>query len=341
MVGPVQSFSARRSSRPKLLLAGLAWLVVCGGGAAVLAFARDAPALAPYLVGAGGLGYVVAMIVAMIPQHVTLAVTAGELVPSWRPPERGSPVLGTWVVSGIDAPMGLVLRVGALRIGGDGLDGAGYSVVGAATRTVDCTVERDAFEAICAAVGLRKGDLGPVVVPLVRSSQSASGLLRTMAPWLLTMAVVSVLGVVAGQSDLMTTRTGQLVLTTVTLMIVVVGIAAMFIRSRRIRAPELELRVTPDALVLARCGGESISHTPWSAVLAERRRFTQTSRTGSYTMPLLVLTLEGHEPLRLGAWDTRLAWPGDIEKAWRGPRWIVGSAVWPRLIEELGRYRRL
>ncbi|MEJ7598709.1 MAG: hypothetical protein WKG01_12440 [Kofleriaceae bacterium] len=341
MVGFVLSFSARRVFRPKPVLAGLAWMVACGVGAAVLALARDTHAVAPYLAGAGALGWFVSMIFAMVPQHVTLAVTTGEIVPSWRAPERGAPVLGSWVVAGVDAPIGLVLRVGALRVGGGGLDGAGYSVVGAATRTVDCQVGCDTFEAICAAVGIRKGDVGPLVVPLLRNSQSTSGLLRTMAPWLLTMAVVFVLAIVAGQSNLLTTLHGQLVIVIATVLCIVVGITVMVVRSLRIRAPELELRVTPDALVLARFGGDPISHTPWSAVGAVRRRFIQSSRAGRYTMPLLVLTIEGHEPLRLGAWDHRLAWTGEVEKTWRGPCWIVGSAVWPRLTEELAQHRRL
>jgi hypothetical protein len=336
----VPTFSARRSYRPKAMTAGLAWLVVCGGAAA-LAIASGAHTIAPYVGGAGALGFFVSTIAAMSPQQVTLAVAPGEIVPSWRPGVRGTPELGSWVAPGIDAPMGLVLRVGALRIGGDGHDGAGYDIRGAATRTVDCHVGRDDFEALCAAVGVRKGALGPVVVALVRSSQSAGGVLRVMAPWLLVMVAVSALSIAAGPSAVMATRTGQLALTLAMAAIVVVGIAVMMLRSRRVRAPELELRVEPDALVLARPGGELISRTPWSAVTTERRRFTQTSRAGSYTMSLLVLTLAGHEPLRLGAWDTRLAWPDAPERAWRGPKWIAGAAMWPRLVDELRRHHRL
>jgi hypothetical protein len=324
------------------MLAGLAWLVACGGAAALaLVIVTDAHSIALYFGGAGALGYFVSTIAAMVPQQVTLAVAAGEIVPSWRPEVRGTPELGSWVAAGIDAPMGLVLRVGALRIGGDGHDGAGYDVRGAATRTVDCHLGRDDFEALCAAVGIRKGELGPVVVALVRSTQSAGGALRMMAPWLLAMVAVLALSIVAGPSALVAGRTGQLALTIATAAIVVIGIAVMVLRSRRVRAPELELRVEPDALVLARPGGEPISRTPWGAVTTERRRFTQTSRAGSYTMPLLVLTLEGHEPLRLGAWDTRLAWPDGPAKARRGPKWIAGAAIWPRLVDELRRHHRL
>jgi hypothetical protein len=323
------------------MLVGLAWLVACGGGAAALVIVSDAHSIALYFGGAGALGYFASTVAALIPRQVTLAVAAGEIVPSWRPEVRGTPELGSWVAAGIDAPMGLVLRVGDLRIGGDGHDGAGYDIRGAATRTVDCHVGRDDFEALCAAVGIRKGELGPVIVALVRSTQSAGGALRMMAPWLLTIVAVSVLSIVAGRSALMETRTGQLGLTIAAAAIVVVGIAVMVLRSRRVRAPELELRVEPDALVLATPGGEPISRTPWSAVTTKRRRFTPTSRAGSYTMPLLVLTLEGHEPLRLGAWDTRLAWPDKPAKAWRGPKWVAGAAMWPRLVDELRRHHRL
>jgi len=315
---------------------GLAWLLACGGAAA-LVIAAGASSIAPYLGGAAALGYFAATIAAIIPQQVTLAVAPGEIAPSWRAVVRGTPELASWVATGVDAPMGLVLRVGTLRIGGDGHDGAGYDVRGAASRTVDCQLGRDDFEALCAAVGIRKGERGPLVVALVRSSQTAAGALRTIAPWLITMGVVSSLSVVAGSTSLMATRTGQLALTIAMAAIVVVGIAVMVVRGQRVRAPELELRVEPDALVLARPGGALISRTPWRSVTTERRRFTQTSRAGSFTMPLLILTLDGHEPLRLGAWDTRLAWPDAPDKARRGPNWIAGAAVWPRLIDELRR----
>ncbi|MEO8705596.1 MAG: hypothetical protein ABI867_36535 [Kofleriaceae bacterium] len=323
------------------MIAGLLWMLGCGVGAAALALA-GATAIAPYAIGAGVLGYFVSTIAAMIPQQVTLEVAVGEVAPSWRPAIHGAtPELGSWVVAGIDAPLGLVLRIGALRIGGEGHDGAGYDIRGAATRTVDCHVGKVDFEAMCAALGIRKGALGPVVVPLVRSSQSTSGVLRMMAPWLATIGLVSVLGIIAGETGWLDTANGQLGLTIATAAIVVAGIVVMVLRGRRVRAPELELRVTPDALVLARPGGEPISATPWPAVLTERRRFTQSSRAGSYTMPLLILTVEGHEPLRLGAWDTRLAWPDGPDKAWRGPKWIAGAAVWPRLIEALREHHRL
>jgi hypothetical protein len=325
------------------MIAGLAWMLGCGviaGGLAVLA---DAASIAPYVAGAGALGYFISTIAAMIPQQVTLDVSPTVVTTSWRGAIEIAtpPQLGTWVVAGIDAPMGLVLRVGSLRIGGEGHDGAGYEVRGAPTRTVDCHLGKADFEALCVAIGIRKGELGPVVVPLVRSSQSAGGAVRMMAPWLLTMAGVSTLGVIAGETGVMETRDGRIALVAITVAIVVAGIAVMVVRGRRVRAPELELRVEADALVLARAGGDVIVRAPWATVTIERRRFTQSSRAGSYAMPLLVLTLEGHEPLRLGAWDTRLAWPDGPEKAWRGPKWLAGAAVWPRLIEALRAHGRL
>lgn len=323
------------------MIAGLAWLLACGGAAAALAIVREAHSFAPYVGGAAAIGYFASAIAAMIPQQVTLAVTASEVVPSWRPAVHGTPALGYWVAAGVDAPMGLVLRVGDLRIGGAGHDGAGYELRGAATRAVDCQVDRDDFEALCTAVGIRKGEPGPLVVALVRSTQSMGGALRMISPWLLAIVAVSVVSTVAGQSARVWTRSGQLALMLAISAIVVTGIAVMVLRNRRVRAPELELHCEPDALVLARPGGEPISRTPWRAVMTERLRFTQTSRAGSYTMPLLVLTLEGHEPVRLGAWDPRLAWPDEPDRARRGPAWIAGAALWPRLVDELRRHQRL
>src|SRR5262249_51837989 len=152
-----------------------------------------------WLAGAGVLGYLIGTFAAMIPQDVTLEGSRDEVIPSWRPPVRAHDVrLGLWVVAGSDAAMGVVAHLGNLTIGGEQHSGDGYSLAGPASRSVDCQLPAADFDALVAALGVRKGAPGPLVIPLVVSSQSARGVLRTMLPWLATMAVAGAFGLVVG-----------------------------------------------------------------------------------------------------------------------------------------------
>src|SRR5688572_25042390 len=120
-------FAARRSYRPNVMIAGLAFMLVCGAAAVALAVVYDAARLFPYVAGAGALTYFVAAVVAMIPQSVTLAVDGDTVTPSWRPAIRvRDRTLSAWVVAGIDAPMGLAVTLrgdrGTVRVGANGHD---------------------------------------------------------------------------------------------------------------------------------------------------------------------------------------------------------------------------
>jgi hypothetical protein len=345
MLRIVPTFAARRSYRPRWTVFGLAFVLAGGACAAALAVTTEAHSIAAGVGIAGAVGYLVATIASMIPQRVSLVVEGSTLTPSWR---RAVSVeaarLGTWVIGGIDVATGLVLHVGGLRIGGDKHDGEGYAVTGPPARAVDCHLERGEFEALLAAVGIRKGPPGPLVVPLVRSAQSLRAMVSGMAPWLVTIAVMSVIGVILNSTDagraLAESREGQLGLAIGTSAAALACVAFMILRARRVRAPELVLRADPDALVLVR--GANESRTPWPAITTQRLRYSQSSRVGTYTMPILVLALgEGGKALRLGAWDAGLAWPGQPAKAWRGPQWLVGAAHWPRLLDALARHHRL
>lgn len=343
MSGTMPRFTARRSYRPRAMLAGLGFLVACGVLAAVLALEGQAE-IAPYVAGAGVLGYFVATIVAMIPQQVSLELAGRTLAPSWRGPLEVERVeVGPWVLAGIDAATGLAVtlrgRGGTLRIGGERHAGEGYRL-GAPTRSVDCHLPPSAFDDLVGALGVVRGEPGPLAVPLVRSSQSFGGVVRTMAPWLVTITVIGTLGVVAGNTQLVATFDGQLVLAAICGGIALAGMGWMVVRGRRVRMPELELRDEPDALVIDDLRGHA-ARIAWPEITVERLTHTVTSRIGSYAMPVLVLGLPGRKPLRLGAWDTQLAWPGQSAKTWRGPAWIVGAAKWPALLDALRRHGRL
>jgi hypothetical protein len=349
MLGTVPRFTARRSYRPRAMFAGVGFLLVCGLIAVALGMQGEG-LVAPYIAGAGVLGYFVATIVAMIPQPVTLEIEGTTIRPSWRPEfKREQVVLSSLIAPGVDAAMGVAVEIrgrgGRIRIGGERHDGEGYEITGKPIRSVECQLPKEAFDDLLAAVGVERGPPGPLVVPLIRSTQSFVGIVRGMAPWLFTVTLLGVFGIVLGNTGwgdrLIKSDDGQIVILIVCGALVIVGVGAMIIRGRRIRRPEFELRFERDALIVV----ETRRHNkpvrvPWEAVTIEKLAYSVSSRYGAFSMPLLVIGTPERK-LRLGAWDTGLAWPGDPAKTWRAPHWLVGAAKWPKLVDALKRHNRM
>lgn len=347
MSGTVPRFTARRSYRPRAMLAGLGFMVLCVAIAAALALSGSGE-IAPYVAGAGALAYFVSAIVAMIPQAVTLEIVGTSVTPSWRRPIEVERVeVGAWVLAGVDAASGVVAtmrgRGGALRIGGEKHAGDGYRL-GAPSRSVDCQLPAQAFDELALLLGVARGEPGPLVVPLVRSSQSFAGVVRQMAPWLATIMLLGILGLVVGNTawgeQLMASPDGQLGMAIVSGGLALLGIGWMIVRGRRIRSPELELCEEPEVLVIRDRRGAA-QRVPWREIAIEKQTHSVSSRVGTFSMPVLILTVPDRKPLRLGAWDTQLAWPGAPAKTWRAPSWVVGSAQWPAFLDALKRHGRL
>lgn len=344
MIVAMATFAVRRSYRPGVLYAGLAWLVACIGAAiAGVAIAGPGEWL-PVAIGAGMVGLMIASFAAARPQRATLHVEPGRVVPSWRGEVRldaRPPELGIWMLGGLDVPTGVIAHVhghgGTLRIGGDQHDGRGYALAAAPSRAVDCALAARDFEALLAALGVHRGAPGALVVPLSRNGQTFRGFVRTAAPWFATMAAAAAAGILGSALGLGDSRAGMLAMSAIVTAIVIGGMIAMILRSRRVRGPAGALRFEAHALVLVRGDGSELA-TPWHDVRVERRRYRLQVRTGTYPMPVLRLTL-GAETLTLGAWDTSRDWPDDVPSA-RAPTWLAASALWPALVHELARAGR-
>lgn len=345
---PVPTFTARRSYRPRVAYAGVGFMLACILIAVGLGASGETQ-IAPYIGGAGAVAYFVATIVAMIPQQVSLEIKGRAIRPSWSPEfEREHVTLSILVAPGLDAAMGLAVEIrgagGKVRIGGERHDGEGYRVTGKPVRSVECALPRDTFDELLAAVGVERGPPGPLAIPLIRSTQSLGGLLRGMAPWLITISLLGVFGIVLGNTtwgeELMKSEGGQLVIAVVCGGIAVIGIGGMIVRGRRVRRPALELRFDKEALIVADTRRETEARVPWADIAIEKLTYNVSSRYGAFSVPLLVLVMP-QKKLRLGAWDTGLAWPGEPSKTWRGPHWLVGAAKWPKLLDALKRHGRL
>ncbi len=326
-------------------MAGLGCFLACAISGVALSFEFDRAEIVPWVVGVGALGFFIASLYAMVPAQVAIAIDGKIVTPSWRRAITAERIaVGNWVLPGIGAATGLAVTIrgpgGTLRIGGEAHDGEGYTL-GAPTRTIDCQLPKQDFEDLLAALGIARGPSGPLAVPLLRSTQSFGGIVRGMAPWLVTITVIGAFNLVVGAwgEAVLASPDGQLVIGAICGGVAIFGIGWMIVRGRRIRTPELELREEPDALVLHDMRGGS-SRADWKAIAIEKLIHSVSSRAGTFSMPVLVLTMPDRK-LRLGAWDTQLAWPGQPAKTWRAPTWIVGAAKWPKLLDALKRHGRL
>ncbi|MBA2544207.1 MAG: hypothetical protein H0V17_31475 [Deltaproteobacteria bacterium] len=323
-------------------------MLACLAVSAVLATGEGA-SIAPYVAGAGALVYFIATIAAMIPQTVTFEIAGTTVTPSWRGPISGASIeVGSWVAPGVDASIGLAVYVrgagGTLRIGLDGHDGEGYAMRGKPTRVVDCTLPKTEAADLLAAFGIERGPAGPLAIPLLRSTQSFGGVARGMAPWLISITLLGVFGIVVGNTEwgeqMLKSPHGQLVMVIVCGGLALAGVVMMIVRGRRVKTPELELRFDDDALRITDVRRGTATQVPWSSVTIEKLKYSVSSRMGTFSMPLMVLGL-GDRTLRIGAWDTGLAWPGAPASTWRAPHWLVGAAKWPKLVDALKRHNRM
>ncbi len=352
MGSEVPTFVARRSYRPLAFVAGVVFLVVCGLGALALALSGHTD-LAPYVGGAGALGYFVSTIAAMIPQQVEIAIEGRRVVPSWRTPLEATDVrVGAWVVAGIDAATGSVVYVRgrrgkALRIGGERHDAEGYPVEARPSHTVDCHMPAGDFDRLLAALEIQRTPIdprAPLVVPLVRNRQNLAGVARDMLPWVAAMTLIGVGGGLLSSSDsgrrFLSSSGGQLATGIGSAVIALIAIGWIIVRGRRVRMPTLELRVDGDEIALGKLGGATIVRGSLRELSFQRLRYTVRTRYSSHPMPVIELRFPDRS-LRIGAWDPHLAW-GEQDGAgatstWRSPTWLVASTVWPKLVAALER----
>jgi hypothetical protein len=349
MSGAMPRFAARRSYRPRAMFAGLGFMLVCVAISVGLGASNEYVEMAPYVAGAGALAYFVATIVAMIPQAVTIEIKGTAVRPSWRPEiTRERVVLSNLVAAGVDAAMGVAVEIsgpgGRVRIGANGHDGEGYALGGKPLRSVDCHVDKGQLEALLRSLAIEKGPPGPLVIPLVRSGQSFGAIARGMGPILIAIAAMSLFGLVLANTrwgdELMKSETGRLVVPIVCTVLAIGAVVAMIVRRRRVRRPEVELRFDREALIIADPDRDRTTRVPWRDVTIEKLTYKVSSRVGTFSMPVLVVTVPERK-LRIGAWDTALAWPGQPANTWRAPTWVVGAAIWPKLLDVLKRNSRL
>lgn len=333
------TFHGKRARRPALVWCGVLVIVVAAAAVAwVIANQPDkvAERYAPWI-GLGGFGVAFALwIASIIPRKASLVLDGDQLRPSWGAPVRATGVaVGRWVMAAIDAPIGAYLTAGGLRIGARDHDGDGYPIAARPVRSIDLELRPDDLDALAAGLGVVRAPGGEFVIELVRSSQSAAGSVRAIAPWLVTMALISLAGVVLALTDLPPVTIGV-----VTAGGALIGLATTIVLASRIKRPGLAIVLAGDVVAIRR-GRDEVARVPWQAVRGAPRRYVVRMKHGTMDLPAIELAV-GSEVIAFAAWDPdkELRWPDGTAKG-RTPQWIAGVPQWRRLIRELRARRRL
>ncbi|MFO0746906.1 MAG: hypothetical protein U1F43_14725 [Myxococcota bacterium] len=325
------------------LVAGLASI-----GILLAVLKSGAEAYLPWTVMGGIIAWWVCFIIASIPRKAELRLEYGRLHASWRARpiacDVGAPRgLGAWS-GALDAPVGVALWLGdrgerPLRLGGRDHDGRGLALERPPTRRVDFEMSRADLDRLLAALGVTVDRRAVPVVQLLRSSQAPGGLVRMIGPWLVTLAVVAVGGVVLGLTglgdQLQATPSGQVGLAVATTGLVLGGMAWQIASGIRVKKAQLALRLDERELTLLGKDGATLASAAWHAVTAERFNHRLRVRGGTWLMPALRLAIGDHPPLRVGVWDPSLAWPPDAPKERRGATWLAGAPQWRTLVTQL------
>jgi hypothetical protein len=342
-----------RAWRPAVFVAGLIWLALGGAVIAGMAVSHAvAVANLPYLAGAATVVWFGFVLASLRSTRVSLHLDGHELTMSWRQPltlDPGAARLGRWVLPHFDSPVGIFIelhgRGRTVRIGARDHDGDGYALAAPPRRNVDAAVSAHDLGTLLDGLQIARDAPGPLVVELVRSSQTIGGLFRTLRPWIITIAITVTYGLTlafTGLGERLTREPyGGAVMAGTTMAIAVIGLVATVRGATRVKRPALALRVCDDELVLERSSGDVLVRAPWQDVGVDPRIHHDWSPRGRWTIPVLVLRVGDHRALTLGVADQRCAWPGKVTRAWRSPRFLVGPVQWKGLVAALNRHRRL
>lgn len=337
------SYRGTRTRRPALIAAGIGVLVVTAGGCVVLVATLRARAevFLPWCAFSGLIAFWVLMVLAMRSRPASLEVEGRRLRVSWqdRPIDAEHVAAGRWVLSALDTPEGVLLEIRGGRrrvwIGGERHDARGYPNEARPRRSVDLALSADDLDRLARELDVPRAASG-ATIELVRSSQSAGGMLRTMGPWLATIVVVSAFGVTAGVTGV-AERLPPWMLGAITAALVIGGLGWTIVRSSIPRAPALVLRASERGVDVTERG--ETTTIPWGAVHGAARQHVVRAKGSTSTMPALELSL-GDREVALAGWAATSSW-GVVPTLRRSPRWLAGASQFQALVDELHRRGRL
>ena len=259
-------------------------------------------------------------------------------------------LLGAWTVPsyGVAAGTALHLRYGEQRFclgGRDHRPSPALRLGAPAVESVDAYMPAADFDALLAALGSGPGPAfapaeaaAPAVIrcSLTPNRASGKGAMAMMLPWILTMVVIGVVSGVSGALGLFDSAVGQLAITTLAVVLIVVGIVATMIRSMRRPQPVLEIELDAhDLRVIDLASRRVVAAAPLSHVMCERCRHTYTGRS-SFTMVVLLVQVPGMpHAITIGIPDLRFSWAGPSHDK-GAAAYVVGGPDWFTLVDRLG-----
>lgn len=264
--------------------------------------------------------------------HIEI-MPSGELRLSWRPdvidPRRTGIAFTQWVARVVHTPAGVVAVFGQFVVGAPGHDDADVPQDTPYSGDVDFYLSPEDFDRMVAHLGVRLSD--PVrgvrqdAIELLPNKGSARGAFKTMAPWLITLVVISGIHGAFGADD---SPMPKPVLTGVTFGLIVLGIAWTGIAYSR-KPKTLDLRLHSDGIAV---GGES--RVSWAQVTAVHRSYVRSSRGGTSYHHVIELQVGRRKPITAGIQvpSERMA-----KRTFRAPRYVIGAAQGPRLVSTLER----
>jgi hypothetical protein len=222
--------------------------------------------------------------------------------------------------------VGVILHAGDLRVGARDVALAPEDCTAPPGRAHDVVLDQSAFAELLAALGLALRPRTAATFDLERNMVSARGAFYVLVPWLATGGVAALAGVfVQGH------QTATVVATTV---IIALGLTATMVRASRRRPTGQRLEIDPTHVRLLAGGAPVVEIARAALGIARHNHRYNAGRSGTFTVPVITLTIGTARPLSIGTYDSRSAWPD----APRGPaaRLVLGPPDWHRLLTALG-----
>lgn len=330
-------------------------IVVAGMTAGVVALTGQTPAFSKFLplTGLPVIALMIWMFASMRMREVELEFKERRLqVSGWASKPADSQIVGfefvPWVLPGVGSTHGTAVRIrlsppdGAtwtLVVAAAGQPLPGHAQGEGSTSNPDCFLTAADFAALLRALEVEAikpaehHEASTLTLAVVRY-EGGFAAFRSMVPWFLTIAFLGLFGGLFGET-LTQKAWGLPVLWGVILGAIGFGIYRTFVGARR-EKPHYRLLLSDATLSLSAPNSETIWSERTGAVRVGRETYVYRTKYGSHRIPVLVLLGSSGE-LRLGVWDSTLAFAFAGSKEGRRPKYLVGTPDWSSLLSKVMR----
>ncbi len=176
---------------------------------------------------------------------------------------------------------------------------------------------------------------GAAAMEIMLHPSTARAGLRSMMPWLQTIAAMCVLGPVLG---IYSQRVPSPFASGAVAVVLVAMVATGLYRTVRAatRRPPPSFRMTLADGWITLLGGTTgavLERDPASEVRRERKLYS--AGRAAIRFPMVKLRFRSGRTLSIGALDDRFGWPLKVRRSWWTPRYAVGGPDWEALVDAL------